>query len=115
MIVAIYYYFIDNYLKLMISATISIMILTFAFVLDTYPTYQVTGGYKRFIHIGIILFVIIILFSSCSRGQCPTNNKNYFMRGVPKSKSLYKGYRSQKAYIVPYKYRRKIPNYGKIK
>jgi hypothetical protein len=115
MIVAIYYYFIDNHLKLMISATISVMILSFAFVLDTRPTYQVTGGYKKFIHIGIILFVIIVLFSSCSRGQCPTTNKNYFMRAVPKSKPLYKGYKSQKAYIVPYKYRRKISNYGKIK
>jgi hypothetical protein len=114
-IVAIYYHFINNDLKMMISAIISVMILCFAFVLDTRPTYQVTGGYKRFIHIGIILFVIIVLFSSCSRGQCPTTNKNYFMRGVPKSKPLYKGYRSQKAYIVPYKYRRKVSNYGKIK
>lgn len=65
----------------------------------------------------IYLFTVCMffLFTSCSQGQCPTTNKRYFYRGVPKSKPLYKGYRAQKGYIVPYKYTRKIPNYGKIK
>ena len=105
MLTAIYYHFVDNNLKVMIAALISVLILSFAFVLDTRPTYQVTGGYKRFIHIGIILLVIIVLFSSCSREQCPTTNKEYFMRGVPKSKSLYKGYGTRVKYSVPYKYK----------
>lgn len=43
-----------------------------------------------------ILFLIVLsaLFCSCSKGSCPSTDKKYFMRGVPKAKSLYKGYPS---------------------
>ena len=37
------------------------------------------------------------------------------MRGVPKSKSLYKGYGTRVKYTVPYKYRKNVVNYGKLK
>lgn len=41
--------------------------------------------------------LVTIIFTSCARqGSCPTTDKRYFTRGVPKSQSLYKGYPSQK-------------------
>jgi hypothetical protein len=43
-----------------------------------------------------ILCLIAFIFSSCAKGGCPTTDKRYFTRGVPKSKSLYKGYPSQR-------------------
>jgi hypothetical protein len=114
-VIAVYYSVVDNLTKTVISSIMSVVVISWALLLDTRPTYQVTGKNKWSIYVLFLLFVMIVLFSSCSQGQCPTTNKKYFYKGVPRPKPLYKGYGSQKGYVVPYKYRRNVPNYGKTK
>ena len=72
----------------------------------------------------IILLTILFTLGGCVHTSvCPTNNRNYFYKkmGVKRgggSTALYKnrGRASGKAaFIVPYKYRNGIPNYGKLK
>lgn len=110
----VYFYVKDNMTKQFLSGFACVLTFSWALLLDTRPTYEVMGNSKWLKYILFLLFVIIVLFSSCSVGQCPTTNKQYFMRGVPKSKSLYKGYGRVK-YTVPYKYRKNVVNYGKLK
>lgn len=43
-----------------------------------------------------LIIVIVLFLTSCNRQSCPTTDKRYFTRGLPKSKPLYKGYRSVK-------------------
>ena len=110
-----YFYTKDNMPKQFLSGFACILTFSWAILLDTRPTYQVMGNNRLSIYLILMLFIIIAMFSSCSVGQCPTTNKNYFMRGVPKSKSLYKGYGTRVKYTVPYKYRKTVVNYGKLK
>lgn len=110
-----YFYITDATNKLIVSGIMSLVIITWSILLDARPTYQVTGNKKWSIYVLFLLFVMIVIFSSCSQGQCPTTNKKYFTNGVKAAKPLYRGYRSQKGYIVPSKYRKGIVNYGKLK
>lgn len=116
MCMAVYFYTKNAYSKFFISAFLSIIVISWSLLLDTRPVYQVTGNNKWSFYVIFLLCIMIVLFSSCSRGQCPTTDKKYFFRGVPSSKSLYKGYgRERKGWIVPYKYRKTSTNYGKLK
>ena len=111
----VYFYVKDSMVKQVLAGIACVLTFSWALLLDTRPTYQVMGNNKLSLYLILMLFVIIALFSSCSVGQCPTTNKQYFMRGVPKSKSLYKGYGTRVKYTVPYKYRKNVVNYGKLK
>lgn len=110
-----YFYITDATNKLIVSGIMSLVVITWSILLDARPTYQVTGNKKWSIYAIFLLFVMIILFSSCSQGQCPTTNKKYFYKGVPRPKPLYKGYASQKGYVVPNRYTKRIKGYGKLK
>jgi hypothetical protein len=112
--ITLFYYIKEDMSKMVLSGLTSILVICWSILLDTRPTYEVMGNNKWSLYVLFLLLIMIVLFSSCSRGQCPTTNKQYFMRGVPKSKSLYKGYKSVK-YSVPYKYRKTVVNYGKLK
>ena len=115
MCMAVYFYTTKAYNKLFISAFLSIIVISWSLVLDTRPTYQVTGNNRWSFYVIFLLFVMIVLFSSCSQGQCPTTNKKYFYKGVPRPKPLYKGCASQKGYVVPNRYTKRIKGYGKLK
>jgi hypothetical protein len=112
--ITLFYYIKEDVSKMILSGLTSILVLCWSILLDTRPTYEVMGNNKYSLYVLFLSLIMIILFSSCNRGQCPTTNKQYFMRGVPKSKSLYRGYGSVK-YSVPYKYRKTVVNYGKLK
>lgn len=104
-----YFYITDATNKLIVSGVMSLMVITWSILLDARPTYQVTGNKKWSIYAILLLFIIVVLASSCSSAKrCPTTDKKYFMRNVPKSKSLFKGYGTQKGYIVPYKKKKKL-------
>ena len=67
----------------------------------------------------IIYLILIILSIGCSRYDCPTTNKRHFMKGVRPAKALYKRSsvtsKRKTPYIVPYKYRKEIKNYGNLR
>ena len=70
----------------------------------------------------LMMFAIIVWLSSCSnRMNCPTTNSRYFyqkmgIKNHPRmSKGKKRGSYGNASYIVPYKYRKGIPNYGKLK
>jgi len=66
----------------------------------------------------LIVFVVVLsLVTSCSKNTCPTTDKKYFTRNAYKSKPLYKTkmYGKNTEYIIPKKYRKGVPNYGKLK
>ena len=114
-LMVLYFYLRENMTNQFLSGFACVLTFSLALLLDTRPTYQVMGNNKLSLYLILMLFVIIALFSSCSVGQCLTTNKQYFMRGVPKSKSLYKVYGTRVKYTVPYKYRKTVVNYGKLK
>lgn len=48
------------------------------------------------------IFCICICFTNCkTTGNCPTTDKNYFYRGIKKSKPLFKGYPANRGYKLP--------------
>lgn len=70
-----------------------------------------------------ILLLFIVGLCSCSqRMNCPTTHPKYFYKKMGTTKGgsspvFYKnkGSRGSSSYIVPYKYRKGIINYGKLK
>jgi hypothetical protein len=51
----------------------------------------------------LFYLLLVILFTSCTAQRCPTTDKRYFFKEVPKSKSLYSGY-SRKRYNSSWTY-----------
>lgn len=111
------YYCTGNANKMIPTSILSLICMVTFIWLAQKPKWQVKGGnssYGQYL-LWFYIVAILIFLSSCSKGQCPTTNKSYFYKGVPKPKPLYKGYRSNKGYIVPSKYRKGVINYGKLK
>lgn len=78
-LMVLYFYVKDNMTKQFLSGFACVLTFSWALLLDTRPTYEVMGNSKWLKYILFLLFIIIVLFSSCSVGQCPITNKQYFI------------------------------------
>lgn len=79
------------------------------------------GAYLELPEVALViismLFVYMLCTSCSAKTKCPTITKNYFTRGVPRSKPLYGKPTKRnvdRSYIVPRNYRKNVLGYGDL-